>query len=55
MHIFDEHFEIIRAFEELQQNIKIVPSRYYISIAKIIYDKIDKKIAKIVFKSKYTQ
>ena len=43
---FDEHSEIIRAFEELQQNIKIVPSRYYISIAKIIYDKIDTKFAK---------
>ena len=43
---FDEHSEIIRAFEELHQNIKIVPSRYYISIAKIIYDKIDTKFAK---------
>ena len=43
---FDEHSETIKAFEELQQNIKIVPSRYYISIAKIIYDKIDTKFAK---------
>ena len=43
---FDEHSEIIRAFEELQNNIKSVPSRYYISIAKIIYDKIDTKFAK---------
>ena len=40
---FDEQSEIIRAFEELQKNIKNVPSRYYISIAKIIYDKIDTK------------
>jgi Putative Zn-dependent protease, contains TPR repeats len=32
--------------KELQQNIKIVPSRYYLSIAKIIYDKIDTKLAK---------
>ena len=43
---FNEHSETIKAFEELQQNIKIVPTRYYISIAKIIYDKIDKKFAK---------
>ena len=43
---FDEHSDIIRAFEELHKNIKIVPSRYYISIAKIIYDKIDTKFAK---------
>ena len=40
---FDEYSETIEAFEELQKQIKIIPSRYYINIAKIIYYKIDEK------------
>ena len=43
---FDEYSETIEAFEELQKNVKIIPSRHYINIAKIIYDKIDEKKAK---------
>ena len=43
---FDEYSETIEAFEELQKHVKIIPSRYYINIAKIIYDKIDEKKAK---------
>ena len=43
---FDEYSETIEAFEELQEHVKIIPSRYYINIAKIIYDKIDEKKAK---------
>ncbi len=42
---FDEYSEIIKTFEELQLNIKSIPSRYYISIAKVIYDKIDTNMA----------
>ena len=43
---FDEYSETIEAFEELQKHVKIIPSRHYINIAKIIYDKIDEKKAK---------
>ncbi len=43
---FDEYPGIIKEFEELQKNINNVPSRFYISIANIIYSKIDEEKAK---------
>ena len=47
---FDEHSEVIKTFQELQQNIEIIPSRYYMPVAKIIHDKIDTELAKAFLK-----
>ena len=44
---FDEYKEIISVYEELKQKINIIPSRFYIAIAKIIHDKIDSEKAKV--------
>ena len=43
---FDEYSGVIKELEELKQNINNVPSRFYISIASVIYNKIDKDKAK---------
>ena len=43
---FDEYSGVIKELEELQKNINNVPSRFYISIANIIYNKIDEEKAK---------
>ncbi len=42
---FDEYSSVIKELEELQKNINNVPSRFYISIANIIYNKIDEEKA----------
>ena len=43
---FDEYSGVIKELEELQKNIYNVPSRFYISIANIIYNKVDEEKAK---------
>ena len=52
---FDEYSSVIKELEELQKNINNVPSRFYISIANIIYNKIDEEKAKSFLRAKSTQ